>query len=75
METTEKYEHKFPNQDNDLLQRKQKAKQERKHYRNGSAAAIIYLVSTIKTLSTHLVHIIHSLGGLRMRRVVVGSLQ
>lgn len=70
METTEKYEHKFPNQDNYLLQRKQKAKQERKHYRNGSAAAIIYLVSTIKTLSTHLVQIIHSLGGLRMRRVL-----
>lgn len=48
LETTETYEHKFPNQDNFLLQRKQKAKQERKHYRNGSAVAVIYLVSTIK---------------------------
>lgn len=39
------------------LQRKQKAKQEREHYHNGSAAATVYEASMTKTLCTDVAQI------------------
>lgn len=43
------------------LQRKQKAKQEREHYHNGSAATTVYVVSMTKTLRTDVAQITDTL--------------
>lgn len=61
LEVRERCENKFTKQDNSLLQRKQKAEQERKQDHNGLTAAITCLGSTGKAPSkgpaqiTHLV--------------------